>query len=125
MVAQVRARWILAAALIPVLYFLGIGPVTWFHSRGKLSQETWDRFAIIYSPLNPYCESFPHFDDLFQWYRSLWYPAEPPKTRGVVGAPSLPGSGDRGAVRNQRQSRAPLPIAPRLQLRPLPATSSA
>jgi len=56
--------------LLPVLYFLSLGPVNWLSSHGYVHPRS--PCLIIYRPVDWLAEHCDAFYKLVVWYISLW-----------------------------------------------------
>ncbi len=67
-----RFKWRLAY-LMPVLYFLSVGPMCWI--RNALPMRWYyrmdDLLGVLYSPLIFVCDYSERFDEWLDWYAEL------------------------------------------------------
>jgi len=58
----------IAALLLPLAYFLSIGPVIWLSKKGYLS----DSVRVVYTPLVLLADICKPIHDALWWYVGLW-----------------------------------------------------
>ena len=61
--------------VLPVLYFLNLGPLLWLDDNGYFAGLPWwadDIYLGAYAPLFWLGDSVPPFDRLLHWYLHLW-----------------------------------------------------
>ena len=72
-----RRSWpavVLVGLLLPTLYVLSIGPVSWLADRFTLDSWVWSAAYYFYLPLGWLREACPPFEVALNWYAGLWIP---------------------------------------------------
>lgn len=68
--AAAAAVLILLSVLLPILYFLSVGPVAWYYESHHIEPDIY--VITIYSPLEWLHENCEPLQPAMDWYIELW-----------------------------------------------------